>query len=81
MKKKKLSEFSIEELNNEKNQLKGILIGAGIVMLILYVILLYIIFVKEKATLIAIIPATLIAILPGAIRMKQINDELKSRSQ
>ncbi|MET4141075.1 hypothetical protein [Pedobacter sp. UYP1] len=79
MKKNKLSELTIIELNKQKSTLNGILIATGIVLLILCSILLYLITTNKKPALLTIIPCCLLLLLPGIIKLSQINTELKSR--
>ncbi len=79
MKTNKLSDLTLEELNKQKNSLKGVLIGLGIVTLIAYSILLYLAIKNRNFVLIAIIPCGAITLLPGLIRWSQLNTEIKSR--
>ncbi|WP_306353118.1 hypothetical protein [Flavobacterium sp. '19STA2R22 D10 B1'] len=80
MKKNKLSELTIEELNNQKKTLKGILIGMSIVMLILISVFIYLIVKKQNFTLIALAPVFLFSFLPSIIQLSQINTEIKLRN-
>lgn len=80
MKERKFSELSIEELYKKKKTLTSIMIGFGVVMVILYAILLYLIFKSESFALIAIIPASLLSIFPTLIILGQVNSEIKLRN-
>ena len=80
MKKNKLSVLTISELNKQKKSIIGILCATGIVMLILCCVLMYLIIKNHKITLISVVPICLLIMLPGAIRLSQINSEIKSRN-
>jgi Na+/glutamate symporter len=79
MKKKKLSELTITELNKQKRFLTGVVLGSSIVMLALCCALLYLINKKQNFALVAVIPCFLVSMSPGVIRLNQINAEIKSR--
>lgn len=79
MKSKKVNELTTEELNKQKKTLKGAIIGLGIVMIIAYSILAFVMFKTKNYVFLAIIPSGGLALLPSAIRLKQINTELKTR--
>jgi hypothetical protein len=79
MKKNQLSELTLEELYKKKKTLQGATIGLGIVMVIAFSILLYLVFKSRNFALITIIPAGLISLIPGIIGLVQVNSEIKSR--
>ena len=79
MKNNKLSELSLTELNKQKKQLSGLLIGSAVVMLLLFVALLYLIIKKQNFVLLAVIPGCMLAWLPVAIKLSQLNAEIKLR--
>lgn len=79
MKKNKLSELTIDELNKQKNSSTGFLLGSGIVMLILISTLLYLIIKNQNFSLTAIVPILLLMMVPAIIKVNQINSEIKSR--
>lgn len=79
MAKNKLSEMSTDELNKQKGLLKGIVIGMAVVMLLCYIVLIYLVLQNKKYVLLVIIPATFMSLLPSALRLIQINTELKAR--
>ncbi|ARS40042.1 hypothetical protein CA265_10435 [Sphingobacteriaceae bacterium GW460-11-11-14-LB5] len=80
MKDNKLSELTLTELNKQKKQLSGILIGSAIVMLFLIGALLYLIVKKQNFVLLAIIPGLMLVWLPVVIKLSQLNTEIKLRS-
>ena len=79
MKNNKLSELSLTELNKQKKQLSGLLIGSAIVMLFLFGALLYLIVKKQNYVLLAVIPCCMLTWLPVAIKLSQLNTEIKLR--
>ena len=79
MKNNKLSELSLAELNKQKKQLSGLLIGGAIVMLFLFGALLYLIIKKQNFVLLAVIPGCMLTWLPVAIKLSQLNTEIKLR--
>lgn len=79
MKNNKLSELSLAELNKQKKQLSGLLIGGAIVMLFLFGALLYLIVKKQNFVLLAVIPGCMLTWLPFAIKLSQLNTEIKLR--
>ncbi|MBT2591225.1 hypothetical protein J7E50_13420 [Pedobacter sp. ISL-68] len=79
MKNNKLSELSLTELNKQKKQLGGLLIGSATVMLFLFGALLYLIVKKQNFVLLAVIPGCMLAWLPVAIKLSQLNTEIKLR--
>jgi ABC-type bacteriocin/lantibiotic exporter with double-glycine peptidase domain len=79
MKNNKLSGLTLEELYKRKKTLQGAAIGFGIVMVIAFCILLYLVFQSRKFGLIAIIPAGFMTLLPAIIGLSQVNTEIKSR--
>ncbi|QNR86737.1 hypothetical protein H9N25_10305 [Pedobacter riviphilus] len=80
MNNNKLSELSLTELNKQKKQLSGLLIGGSIVLLFLFAALLYLIAKKQNFVLLAVIPGCMLAWLPAVIRLSQLNTEIKLRS-
>lgn len=80
MKNNKLSELSLTELNKQKKQLSGLLLGFTIVMLFLFGALLYLILKKQNFVLLAVIPGCALTLLPAAIKLSQVNAEIKLRS-
>jgi hypothetical protein len=68
MKNNKLSELSLTELNKQKKQLSGLLIGSAVVMLFLFGALLYLTVKKQNFVLLAVIPGCMLAWLPVAIK-------------
>lgn len=80
MKNNKLSELSLTELNKQKKQLSGLLIGSAVVMLMLFAALLYLIIKRQNFVLLAVIPGCMLAWLPVAIKLSQLNAEIKLRS-
>ena len=79
MVKNKLSEMSTDELKKQKGLLRGIVIGMAVVMLLCYIVLIYLVLQNKKYVLLVIIPATFMSLLPSALRLIQINTELKAR--
>ncbi|SHF70251.1 hypothetical protein [Pedobacter caeni] len=79
MKKNQLSELTLDELYKKKKTLQGATIGLGIVMVIAFSILLYLVFKSRNFVLITVIPAGLISLIPGIIGLSQVNSEIKSR--
>jgi len=79
MKNNKLSELSLTELNKQKKQLSGLLIGGAILMLFLFGALLYLIIKKQNFVFLAVIPGCMLAWLPVAIKLSQLNTEIKLR--
>ncbi|MCY1229074.1 hypothetical protein D3C87_204750 [compost metagenome] len=80
MKTNKLSELTLEELHKEKNKLKGVVIGFGIVMLLACGGLLFLIIKNQNFALFAVIPGCMLTLLPSFIRLGQLNTEIKSRN-
>lgn len=80
MKNNKLSELNLTELNKQKKQLSGLLIGSAVVMLMLFAALLYLIIKRQNFVLLAVIPGCMLAWLPVAIKLGQLNAEIKLRS-
>jgi len=79
MKSKKLSELTLEELDQKKKMAGGAVIGLLIVMVLAATILLYLIFKTKNFVLLAVLPACFMTILPVFIYVTQINKEIKSR--
>ncbi|RWW92371.1 hypothetical protein [Flavobacterium cerinum] len=79
MKNNKLSGLTLEELYKRKKTLQGATIGFGIVMVIAFSILIYLVFQSKKFGLLAIMPAGFMTLLPGIIGLSQVNAEIKSR--
>ncbi len=79
MKNNKLSALTLEELYKRKKTLQGATIGFGIVMVLAFCILLYLIIQSKNFGLIAIIPAGFMTLLPAIIGLSQVNTEIKSR--
>ncbi|MDN3586912.1 hypothetical protein QWY86_09550 [Pedobacter aquatilis] len=77
--KDNLSNQSLESLIKQRNLLKGVAIGFGVVLLLAFTIILYVAFQKKNFGLIAVLPASMITLLPILIRFGQINTEIKSR--
>jgi len=80
MKTNKLCELTLEELHKEKNKLKGVVIGFGIVMLLACGGLLFLIIKNQNFALFAVIPGCMLTLLPSFIRLGQLNTEIKSRN-
>lgn len=80
MKKNKLSELTLDELKKEKTFLTKLLTGTAVVLTILGSIALYM-FIKNNGSNVAnVIPFCLLAISPAAIKLSQVNTEIKSRN-
>lgn len=77
--KNNLSERSLEFLIKQRNLLKGVAIGFGIVLLLAFSLFVYVAIEKKNFALIAVIPASMITLLPIFLRVGQINKEIKSR--
>lgn len=77
--KNNLSGQSLEFLIKQRNLLKGVAIGFGIVLLLAFSIILYVAIEKKNFALIAVLPASMITLLPILLRFNQINTEIKSR--
>lgn len=79
MKNNKLSGLTLEELYKRKKTLQSATIGFGIVMVIAFCILLYLVFQSRKFGVMAIMPTGFMTLLPGIIGLSQVNTEIKSR--
>ncbi|GAA3968662.1 hypothetical protein GCM10022246_21750 [Pedobacter ginsengiterrae] len=77
--KNNLSDQSLEFLIKQRNLLKGVAIGFGIVLLLAFGIFAYVAIEKKNFALLAIFPASMITMLPILLRFGQINKEIKSR--
>lgn len=77
--KNNLSEQSLESLVKQRNLLKGVAIGFGVVLLLAFSIILYVVIEKKNFALIAVLPASMITLIPILLRFRQINTEIKSR--
>jgi len=77
--KNSLSEQSLESLIKQRNLLKGVAIGFGIVLLVAFSVILCVAVQKKNFGLIAVLPASMITLLPILMRFGQINNEIKSR--
>ena len=77
--KNNLSEQSLEFLVKQRNLLKGVAIGFGVVLLLAFSIILYVVIEKKNFALIAVLPASMITLIPILLRFRQINTEIKSR--
>lgn len=81
MSKSKLSELTLEELEKKKKTIIGAAIGLGIVTLIAFSILLYLIIKSKNVALVGVLPGSFIIFLPIFIGLSQINAEIKSRKR
>jgi len=79
MKNKKLSESTLEELQQSYKTLKGILIAFAIIMTIACGGIIFLSIKNQSFGLIAIIPACFITLLPIASNLSQISKEIKDR--
>lgn len=79
MKNNNLTQYSIAELIKQKKTFTGILVGFAIIMLSASAILLFLILKHKNLALVATIPCLFVTLLPVAIRLNQINTEIKSR--
>ncbi|WP_231464259.1 MULTISPECIES: hypothetical protein [unclassified Pedobacter] len=77
--KSNLSELSLESLIKQRNLLKGVAIGFGLVLLLAFTVVLYVAIQKKNFGLIAVLPASMITLLPIMLRFSQIKTEIKSR--
>ncbi len=77
--KSNLSELSIEALTKQRNLLKGVGIGFGILLFLALCIMLYIAALKKNFALISVFPASMITLIPIFMRVGQIEKEIKSR--
>jgi len=74
-----LSEQSLESLIKQRNLLKGVAIGFGLVLIIAFALILFVAIKKKNFGLIAVLPASMITLIPILVRFGQINTEIKSR--
>jgi hypothetical protein len=77
--KTNLTESSLKSLIKQRQLLKGVAFGYGIILLVAFCIILYVAIKKHNYSLIAIFPASMIILLPIFIRYGQINTEINSR--
>ncbi len=76
---KKLTDLTLEELQERKKKIAAPLIGIGIVLVIVCGILFYMAITKHMPALIAVSIGCLTTILPGFILLGQLQAEIKSR--
>jgi uncharacterized membrane protein len=74
-----LSEQSLESLVKQKNLLKGVAIGYGIILLVAFCLIIYVAVKKKNFALLAVFPASMIILLPILIRFGQLDKEIKLR--
>ena len=74
-----LSEQSLESLVKQKNLLKGVAIGYGIILLVAFCLIIYVAIKKKNFALLAVFPASMIILLPILIRFGQLDKEIKLR--
>lgn len=79
MKFDKPEDLSTEDLHKQKKTLTGVLTGFGVVMLIAYCILIYLMIKNGNFILFTLLPLGIVTLLPATIRLSQINTELKKR--
>lgn len=77
--KNNLSELSLETLIKQRNLLKGVAIGFGILLIIAFCIIVYVAVKKRNFALIAVFPASMITLIPILFRYSQLNSEIKLR--
>jgi hypothetical protein len=77
--KNNLSEQSLESLVKQKNLLKGVAIGYGIILLVAFCLIIYVAVQKKNFALLAVFPASMIILLPILIRFGQLDKEIKLR--
>ncbi len=78
--KTEVSDQSIESLKKQRNLMKGVAIGYALVMAVAISLALYLIFTKQKAYLLAIIPVCMIVMIPILMRVSQLNTAIKNRN-
>lgn len=74
-----ITDQTLTSLIKQKNLLKGAAIGLTIVIIIAFAITLYVAIQKKNFALVAVTPASLITLLPILMRLRQINNQIKSR--
>lgn len=80
MKRKPVSELTINELSGQKNILIGIMIGAGVVLLFIAGAALYMIFQEGLHYMVLTLFGCIGSIIPGFIGLDEINKEMKRRA-
>lgn len=80
MKGKEVAEMTAEELVKERNMLKGAVIGLGIVGILSLGIMIFAMIKSGKYWLLTLIPGISISLLPATIRLKKLNEEIKTRN-
>jgi len=78
--KTEVSDQSIKSLTKQRNLMKGVAIGYALVMAVAISLALYLTFTKQNAYLLAIVPGCLIVLIPILMRVSQLNNAIKNRS-
>lgn len=76
---KKLSELTLQELQEKKKTITGVSIGLGIVMAIACPLLLYFAITQKNYALMVVATGSLTSLAPGLSIMSQIKKEIKTR--
>ena len=77
--KKKLSNYSTEELNSKKRTFQNIILSFGLLMILASIFLIYSAIATKNYAFLAIAMGSFSAIIPLFIQLTQINKEIKSR--
>lgn len=80
MKRKPISELSMQELSRQKNWLTCITLGAGLVLLFLAGIILHQVFYEQQYYMALLLLSCVASIIPGFIGLKEIDQELRRRA-
>lgn len=80
MKQNKLSELTLEELQEKEKKMKGAVIGLGIVMAMACFALFYLAVKNRNYSLITVGIGSSITLLPTFMALNQISNEIKSRN-
>nr|WP_068890424.1 hypothetical protein [Pedobacter panaciterrae] len=79
MKRKPVSELTMDELGKQKNLLNGIIIGAGLLLLFLTGVILYQIILEQQYYMSLLLISCVLSIIPGFIGLQEIDKEMKNR--
>lgn len=76
---KKISELTLQKLEEKKKKIIGVTMGLGIVMAIACPVLLYFAITQKNYALMTVATGSFISLTPGLITIKQIKKEIKNR--
>lgn len=79
MEKKKLTDFTLEEVQVRQKNAKKVFITVASAVILVNAVLVFLIFKSELYALFAVVVASMITLLPNFIILAQTNQEIKSR--